>query len=80
MLDLAAALRESWADEDEEMGSSSPAKWEKLRNSILAIEKGTKDRVGFFGFKDFTDINLWEIRLFSRLQSKTLFCNTPILE
>ncbi|KAF8606988.1 prim-pol domain-containing protein [Ceratobasidium sp. AG-I] len=42
--DLAAALRESWADEDEEMGSSSHAKWEKLRNSILAIEKGTKDR------------------------------------
>jgi DNA primase small subunit len=49
-------LHASWADEDEEMGVSSQAKWEALRNSIIAFERGTKERVRLFLYQSFGSI------------------------
>ncbi|KAG9103821.1 hypothetical protein FRC06_007799 [Ceratobasidium sp. 370] len=42
--DVGGQLRSSWEDEDEEMRTSSQAKWEALRKAILMFDKGTKER------------------------------------
>ncbi|KAG9123351.1 hypothetical protein FRC07_015058 [Ceratobasidium sp. 392] len=42
--DVGNQLRSTWEDEDQEMGTSSQAKWEALRNAILMFDKGTKER------------------------------------
>ncbi|KAG8711876.1 hypothetical protein FRC09_020374 [Ceratobasidium sp. 395] len=43
-LDVGDQLRSSWGDEDEEMRTSSQAKWEALRSAIVMFDKGTKER------------------------------------
>ncbi|KAG8736472.1 hypothetical protein FRC10_009298 [Ceratobasidium sp. 414] len=42
--DVGSQLRSSWEDEDEDMRTSSQAKWEALRKAILMFDKGTKER------------------------------------
>ncbi|KAG8720422.1 hypothetical protein FRC08_000295 [Ceratobasidium sp. 394] len=42
--DVGGQLYSSWEDEDEEMRTSSQAKWEALRSAILMFDKGTKER------------------------------------